>query len=377
MKWVTMWGNAQSTVMPQPAVYAKDITLRYPIYSPFKGNKIRINLDNYCCSEDVEISRICISKGDKLSDKQNVDVKYLTYNNQQSFVIKAHSNITTDEVEYNLLENEFLIVSIYLEKFTNLTSGVDITGPLSKGYFAYGNQLENNILDINKSKSTTWVYFLANVDIYTDDNNEAVICYGDSITSQDWPDYMQLALKDNNINNVAVVRKAVSGTRVLREYSCILYQSYGLKGENRFIHEVSSVSGANKIIIQHGINDIIHPVGLEVNPFRPMSDMPTVDDLINGINYYLDNANKLGFDAYVGTLLPIYNWRTYNSDKELVKNEFNKWILKNKSIDFNNEIGYLDNNEWKFKDLCDSGDHLHPSKHAYKLMGELAAKIFK
>ena len=42
MKWVTMWGNAQSTVQPEPAKYAKDLTLRYPIFSPFIGNKIKI-----------------------------------------------------------------------------------------------------------------------------------------------------------------------------------------------------------------------------------------------------------------------------------------------------------------------------------------------
>ena len=40
MNWVTIWGNAQSTVLPHPAYYAKDITLRYPIFVPFDGDKI-------------------------------------------------------------------------------------------------------------------------------------------------------------------------------------------------------------------------------------------------------------------------------------------------------------------------------------------------
>ena len=40
MNWVTIWGNAQSTVLPHPAYYAKDITLRYPIFIPFNGNKM-------------------------------------------------------------------------------------------------------------------------------------------------------------------------------------------------------------------------------------------------------------------------------------------------------------------------------------------------
>ena len=57
------------------------------------------------------------------------------------------------------------------------------------------------------------------------------------------------------------------------------------------------------------------------------------------------------------------------------KNEFNEWILKNNdAIDFSNEIGDNINNELHFRENCDSGDHLHPSKYAYKLMGELAVK---
>lgn len=375
MKWVTMWGNAQSTVMPQPAIYAKNITLRYPIFVPFNGNKIRITLDNYCCDEDVCISKVSISRGKKLSDEQDSVISYLTFNQQKEAYIKAHDSIISDELNIDLKEDTYLIVSMYLENYTNLTSGVDITGPLSKGYFAYGNQLENNKLDINTSKSTSWVYFLANIDIYTEDKNEAIICYGDSITSQDWPDYMLLSLRENGFKNISVIRKAVSGTRILRQYECITYQSYGLCGKNRFSHEIQSVSGSNKIIIQHGINDIIHPVGKEVNIFRPMSDLPTVDELITGIKYYLKEAKNLHYKVYIGTLLPIFGWRTYAEFREKIKNEFNTWILSQPNgIDFNNEIGVFINNAFHFKENCDSGDHLHPSKFAYQLMGKLACK---
>lgn len=375
MKWVTMWGNAQSTVLPHPAYYAKNITLRYPIFVPFDGNKVRITLDNYCCNEDVYINRVAVAKGNKKCELLS-DITYLTFNGKLDVNIKAHGNVVSDELSLEMLSDEWLVVSLYLSDYTNLTSGVDIIGPLSGGYYAYGNQIDNAKFDINTSKSTSWVYFLANVDIYTSNNNEAVICYGDSITSQDWPDYMMLSLRERNIKNVSVVRKAVSGTRVLREYNCITYQSYGLCGKNRFIHEVSSVCGAKKIIIQHGINDIIHPVGEDVNIFRPMSDLPKVEELVDGIKYYLDEASKLGLKSYIGTLLPIYGWRTYAPFREEIKNEFNRWVLSNSNnIDFGSYIGDLVEGEYHFKDKCDSGDHLHPSKHAYDLMGRLAVDI--
>ncbi len=374
MKWVTMWGNAQSTVLPMPQRYAKDLTLRYPVLVPFNGNKIRITLDNFCVNESSKIDLVAVSRGKSLSDSI-IDINYLTFNGKKEVILNPHSSVTSDELEIELESDEYLIVSIYIKDYVNLTGGVDIIGQLSKGYFAYGNQIENIKLDINTSKSTSWVYFLSNIDIYTDDSNKAIICYGDSITSQDWPDYMMLALRENNIKNISVIRKAVSGTRILRQYECITYQSYGLKGSNRFNHEISSVAGAEMIIIQHGINDIIHPVGEDVNIFRPMSDLPTVNELIGGIDYYIDIAKKLNLKVYVGTLLPIFNWRTYALFREELKNSFNYKIRNNyQCIDFEEEIGQNIDGIWKFKDGCDSGDHLHPSKYAYKLMGYLAAK---
>ena len=374
MKWVTMWGNAQSIVRPSPTKYAKDLTLRYPIFAPFDGNKIRITLDNYVIDEQVKIDYVVVSKGKKLSDEQINDWKYLTFKGKREAIIEPHGYIISDELDFNLKSDEYLIVSLYIKDFINLTGGVDIKGPLSKGYFAYGDQAKENILDINTSMETSWVYLLSNIDIYTNKENKAVICYGDSITSEDWPDEMMLELRRKNIKNISIIRKAVSGTRILRQYECITYQSYGLKGENRFMHEISSVSGADTVIVQHGINDIIHPVGLDINKFRPMSDLPTSDELITGIEYYKNIAEELNLRFIVGTLLPIYNWRTYAPFREDLKNEFNN-KLKNKYsfIDFQEEIGYEKNGIWYFKDKCDSGDHLHPSDYAYKQMGILAA----
>ncbi len=377
MKWVTIYGNAQSTVMPHPAVYGKNLTLRYPTYIPFSGKKLKIRLENFCGKENVSIDSVYVALGDSLSDRQQKG-KYLTFNGNKNCIITAGGSILSDELEFETIKDKYLIVSIYCKNYTDLTSGVNIIGPLSKGYFAYGNQVEFEKLDINTSHTTNWVHFLTNIDIYTDDSNYAIVCYGDSITSQDWPDYMMLELKNNGINNVSVVRKAVSGTRILREYNCITYQSYGLKGEKRFIHEVSNVSGAQKLIIQHGINDIIHPVGEDVNIFRPMSDLPTLEELKNGMNYYLDEAYKLNLETYVGTLVPIYNWRTYAKFREDLKNEFNDYLKTLNYIDFGQEIGEEINGEYHFKDGCDSGDHLHPSKYAYQQMAKLAVKrLFK
>ena len=179
------------------------------------------------------------------------------------------------------------------------------------------------------------------------------------------------------MNNLSIIRKAASGTRILKEYSCITYESYGLCGKNRIPRELN-VSGAKYIIIQQGINDIIHPVGLNVNKFRPMEDLPTLSQLIEGMNFYINESKKKGLDIFLGTLLPIYGWRTYEDFREELKNGFNDWMRykvdEKHVIDFHKALED-ENDKRKFKNGYDSGDHLHPSINAYKKMAEEAFNV--
>ena len=149
-----------------------------------------------------------------------------------------------------------------------------------------------------------------------------------------------------------MIRRAASGTRILRQYDCITYDSYGLKGTNRFAHEIPT-AGADTVIIQQGINDIIHPVGTDVNPFRPMSDLPTAAELIDGLKWYIEEARKLHDSVYLGTLLPIYG-SNHESDG---------------CIDFDQALRAADDPR-SFAKGYDSGDHLHPSNPAYKKMAD-------
>ena len=124
-----------------------------------------------------------------------------------------------------------------------------------------------------------------------------------------------------------------------------------LKGATRFPIE-SNVAGATDLIIQHGINDIIHAVGTDVNPFRPWSDLPTVEEMERGVeDIYVKPAKAMGLKVWSGTLLPIFGWRTYNEDREKMRQAFNEWLRTSPIFD---------------------GDHLHPSERAYEAMAHAA-----
>ena len=59
-KWVSCWGNATSITDRQEAIYAKDITLRYPIRVVFNGSKLRFRFSNLTGTQAVTISEACI-----------------------------------------------------------------------------------------------------------------------------------------------------------------------------------------------------------------------------------------------------------------------------------------------------------------------------
>lgn len=367
-KWVACWGNATSITDQKEAMYAKNITLRYPIRMVFDGCALRLHFSNLTGTEPVTLSKVYIEQ------------TTVTFDGEKSVLIEPGKEVTSDEIAYEVKAGTDVNVSIYLGEFTQMNAGVLITGPLSRGQYAYGDHALEEELPADDTRNTNWFYFLNTVDVLTSAENHAFICYGDSITAQSWPDDLAIRLWNEGIRNVAIIRRAVSGTRILRQYDCITYAAYGLKGATRFPIEMEA-AGADAVLIQHGINDIIHPVGVEVNQFRPWSDMPTSADLIAGVeDIYIQYAKEKGYKVYGGTLLPIYGWRTYAPFREEIKNEFNHWIRTCDKFD-----GYVDfdeavrdeNHPEAFAEGNDSGDHLHPSEKAYEIMaGAIPAEWF-
>ena len=375
-KWVTVWGNATSVAEHRPETYAKNITLRYPVKCAFGGNKVRLHFSNFCGTEPVVFTRVTIAPS--ISDREiNLkDACLVTFGGKESVTLGAGEEIFSDEINFRVKPLGKVSVSVYFENFTLMRSAVVIKGPLSKGFFSVGDCTLSSVLPLEKTRTTDTFYFFTGLDLFTDSDKRAVICYGDSIKAQSWADYLAMKCMDDPYNITAVVRRAASGTRVLREYSCITYESYGLCGKNRFEREISTVSGADAVILQQGINDIIHPVGTEINPFRPMSDLPTAEELENGFEQYIKIAKERGLKVYLGTLLPIFGWRTYAPFREDMKNAFNEWLRNYNGVELLDFDKLLRDkrNSAAFAEGYDSGDHLHPSEEAYKQMAELAFK---
>lgn len=359
-KWVAVWGNAISCDEFCPANYAKDITLRYIIATSMNGGKIRLRFSNSYGLEDVVLTCVTVGRAD--DDGRVSDFTNVTFNGEKTAGICKGESVYSDDIDFKVKFGEKLAVSIYLKDYTDLHSSISTKGPLGNYMFAKGDMTEKSVLDPAVSEKTGRCYFLDSVEVLTDKNNKAAVVFGDSISAQSWPEWLALRLMDAGRSDISVVRRAVSGSRVLREYTNLSLLKYAHAGIVRFEADITSVKGADRVFVLHGINDIIHPK--EGVLFRPMTDLPDAQQIIDGYKKYIEIAHNHGLKIYIATLTPFCGLSAYDDNRNAIRLKVNEWITSNDEAD-----GYIDfaeavcnpHSKNALLDIYDSGDHLHPS----------------
>ena len=119
-KWVACWGNATSITNRREAIYAKDLTLRYPIRMCFNGSMLRLRFSNLTGTEPVTLNKVFVGRTP------------VTFKNETSVTIMPGKETESDAVSYIVHRGDTIEVSFYLEDFTQMNSGTFVSGPLSK-----------------------------------------------------------------------------------------------------------------------------------------------------------------------------------------------------------------------------------------------------
>ena len=370
-KWITVWGCAIAKPARRVAEWIKDTTLRQQLQMTVSGTALKLHFSNLFALEDATISSATVALAGKDSAVKPETITNVTFGGKNSCTIGKGQGVISDEIPFVFSAGDVLVVNLYFADFVNVVTSYEAGDMGMSRWCCDGDHTHSEDLPLMTKTTADVTPLLNTVEALCDEECYTVVAFGDSITSQTWPDRLSRRVMDSGRQDVAIVRKAISGSRVLREYSCAVYRHYGTKGEARFEREVI-LPGVKKVFILQGINDIIHP-GEEGNPFRPASDLPTAEELIAGLMYYVDTAHKNGIEVYLAPILPFKGWRTYSEDKEAIRHQVNNWIYNEAPVE-----GVLPFEEavWDENDRLamladkDSGDHLHPGWRGAQAMAD-------
>lgn len=369
-KWVAGWGCAISTVAQAYAEYVKDQTFRYYIFSPMKGQAIRLHLSNERGVMPSTVTKMTVAIATSETSIDVSTVKDVTFGGKESVTLEVGQKAVSDEIEFSVEAGQSYMVSMYFGELTHIASGHSNGGHFIKKHYGLGDHTGAERIPLELLGDGGPYVLLNTIDLLTDESDDcrAIIAYGDSITAQPWPDFFNHRVFDSGIINRPIIRKGIGGSRVLRDYQYRCRQHYGEKGILRFEKDIAQ-AGVDRVFILHGINDLIHPGGV----YSPMSDLPTAQELIEGYKTYIAAARRQGIKIYMATILPCPRCMNGDGVREQVRCTVNDWIRNEAPIDgvIDFEAAVWDENDHKqMKAEYDSGDHLHPSLAGAKKMAD-------
>ncbi len=375
-KWVAAWGCPISRPTRRMTEWMKDVTIRMNMFMTVSGSAVRVHFTNLFGSEDAVISHASVALCKQDSTMDATTVKDITFGGKQSVTMSAGEGVISDEISISFEAGQTLSVNLYFADMTRLSTGHSNSGAFIQKWVSRGDITHLGEMPYNETCEAESYPFIHTIDALCEEDCYAIVAFGDSITAQSWPDRLSHRLYDMGKKNVSVIRKAISGSRILQEYHCTSHIVYGPKGVDRFEREVVQ-AGVKKVCILHGVNDIIHPDG---TLYRPWEHLPTAKDLIAGLQTYIDIAHKHGIEVYLSPILPFKGWRTYEDSREVIRREVNEWIYNEAKVEgilpFEKAL-QSEEDALCMKDEFDSGDHLHPSSRGAQAMADsLDEKFF-
>lgn len=367
-KWVAGWGCAVSTVAQAYVEYVKDQTFRFCIFSPMKGQAIRLHLSNERGVMPTTVTKMTVAIATSETSVDVSTLKDVTFGGKESVTLEVGQKTVSDEIEFSVEAGQSYMVSMYFGELTHIASGHSNNGYFIKKHYGLGDHTNAERIPLELLGDGGPYVLLNTVDLLTDESDDcrAIIAFGDSITAQPWPDFLNHRIFEAGITNRPVIRKGIGGSRVLRDYRYRCKKHWGERGILRFEKDIAQ-AGVDRVFVLHGINDLIHPGGV----YSPMSDLPTVEELIEGYKVYIAAARRQGVKIYFATILPCPRCLNGDGVREQIRCAVNEWIRNEAPVDgvIDFETAVWDENDHKqMKAEYDSGDHLHPSLAGAKQM---------
>jgi lysophospholipase L1-like esterase len=300
--------------------------------------------------------------------------RVLTFGGNPTTTMAAGAVAVSDPVNLNVSPLADLAIDVYLPGDTSATMS-----PLTVHAAAWqtnyvsppGNhagtadmpvQTTTSYVRADGLQSSSW-FFLSRVEVMAPERVGALVTFGDSIsdgthstqdTNNRWPDHLARRLVSQNIK-MAVLNAGIGGNRLLDDGPSV-------SGLARFDRDVLVQTGATRVVVLLGINDIGN---------ARQSPSPSAADLIAGHKQLIERAHALGLKIYGATLTPFEGANYWTPEGEAKRKALNEWIRTSKAydgmIDFD-AVARDPSHPARCLPRYDPGDHLHLNAAGYQAM---------
>jgi lysophospholipase L1-like esterase len=361
--WVSTW----QTALANTTTVAGTPSIRNVVHTSVGGRAARVRLSNVYGTAPALMGRVTLAVAARPDAPDAVagTMRTLTFGGQQSITIPVGGEVVSDPVSLAVPDDGDLLVTV----FTPSPSG-----PVSVHPRAYQTSFlttaGDHAADESGAAFTTqtpaWHYVTA-VEVRSPSARGTVVTFGDSITDGDhstvnanvrWPDVLadRLAARPGP-TRLSVVNSGISANRILDS-------STGIGGPNayaRLSRDMLTTTGASTVILLEGINDI----GNLAHPD------PVV--LKAALRQIAAQAHAQGLRIVGATITPFKGWRSYNDERESVRQAVNEYIrtshVFDAVVDFDAVVRDPADPQ-RINPAYDSGDHLHPSDAGYHAMAD-------
>ena len=339
--WVSAWSSAPGDPGPNTidAIFGNDHsrsfenqTIREIAHVSVGGRRVRVRLSNAFGVAPLRIgaARVALRRiGATIWPSSD---RRLTFSGNASIVVPVGAVAVSDAVDLDVPGASDVAVSIYLPGATEPATYRETT--LQTSYVtAAGSGNATGATDLPGAAPTTSSFYLTYVEVQTRLPVSTLVAFGDSVTlgagstldaNRSWPEQLSARLNPfQALPRMAVINQGIGCGRLLFDFC-------GPGGAARFDRDALTATGANRVIVALGINDIMIPAILP-NFGHPEFAVENVSagDIITGLSQLVQRARARGFRIYGATITPFGSSPIpglFTPENEAKRQAVNRWI---------------------------------------------------
>ncbi len=301
-------------------------TFRVQLTTALGGQSFRLKLSNRFGTGDISVGGVSVAlqgSGMIHSQDNSTRVNAATAAGASSFTIQKGG---TETVYFTLGSavpaGTSLMINIYCNHSTAthlrdfaLTGGSGwIEGGDSRASASFGTT--GHLVSENDGEGDyNLLPLVEELDVDAPAGAYALVFAGDSTITNSITEMVQADLRRAGIYNVSVVSSAIKGNELLQDGAGAVQGP--LEGEaftTRFAYDVVGVAGVRAAFVKVGVNDILHPMLPDLAEYfngsatRPSGFTPTAQDIIDGYENIIAQADAAGIELYISDINPFIGY---------------------------------------------------------------------